>query len=91
MDSNVIVMSIGFTLASYSVVGNDVIQTLGTYLSSNKNRPWWVLWLFAGSILVATAISSSISYVRYLALPGFSRSATILFLLSFVSFSLLLQ
>ena len=49
-------MYVGFALASYSVVGNDVIQTLGTYLSSNKNRPWWALWLFAGTILVAALI-----------------------------------
>ncbi|MFL0782159.1 MAG: hypothetical protein AB8E74_09270 [Prochlorococcus sp.] len=29
---------IGFLLASYSVVANDSLQTLGTYLSSNRNR-----------------------------------------------------
>jgi hypothetical protein len=33
-----------------------VIQTLGTFLSSNEKRPWWVLFLFAGSILSATLI-----------------------------------
>ena len=49
-----IVMWIGFILASYSVVGNDVIQTLGTFLTSNEKRvPWYVLWLFAASILAA--------------------------------------
>ncbi|GAB4413132.1 MAG: hypothetical protein OHK0039_19770 [Bacteroidia bacterium] len=45
-------MITGFILASYSVVGNDVIQTLGTFLSSNEKRPWWVLWAYAASILV---------------------------------------
>ncbi len=44
-------MIVGFLFAAYSVVGNDVIQTLGTFLSSNKQRPWWVLWLFTSSIL----------------------------------------
>lgn len=48
-----IFMIIGFLLAAYAVVGNDAIQTLGTFLSSNSKRPWWVLWLFASSILVA--------------------------------------
>lgn len=41
----------GFILACYSIIGNDAIQTLGTFLSSNEKRPWWVLWIFAGSIL----------------------------------------
>jgi len=45
-------MVLGFSLAAYSVVANDAIQTLGTFLSSNSNRPWWVLWLFTGSILL---------------------------------------
>ena len=43
---------IGFVLASYAVVANDSIQTLGTFLSSNSKRPWWVLWLFASAILL---------------------------------------
>jgi len=51
-----IIMWLGFILAAYSVVGNDVIQTLGTFLASNEKRPWYVLWLFAGSILTATLV-----------------------------------
>ena len=43
---------IGFVLAAYAVVANDSIQTLGTFLSSNASRPWWVLWLFASAILL---------------------------------------
>ena len=31
-------MAIGFLLAAYSVVANDSLQTLGTYLSSNRQR-----------------------------------------------------
>ncbi len=54
---SLIVMWLGFILASYSVVGNDVIQTLGTFLTSNEKRvAWWKLWLFASSILAATLI-----------------------------------
>jgi len=43
---------LGFLLAAYAVVANDAIQTLGTFLASNSQRPWWLLWMFASSILV---------------------------------------
>ncbi len=46
-------MVAGFLLAAYAVVANDSIQTLGTFLSSNSHRPWWVLWIFASGILCA--------------------------------------
>lgn len=48
---------LGFCLASYSIVGNDAIQTLGTFLSSNSKRPWWVLWMFACTILVGVMVA----------------------------------
>ena len=44
---------IGFALASYSVIANDAIQTLGTFIRSNERKPWWMLWLFIAGILVA--------------------------------------
>ncbi|WP_300542808.1 hypothetical protein [Maricaulis sp.] len=47
---------VGFLIASYSIVANDAIQTLGTFLSSNARRPWWVLWLYACSIIVAVML-----------------------------------
>jgi len=56
MDPTFLIMWFGFILAGYSVVGNDSIQTLGTFLSSNEERPWYVLWLFAGSILAFTLL-----------------------------------
>ena len=53
--SSTLVMWLGFILASYSVVGNDVIQTLGTFLTSNeRTQRWYVLWGFAASIMLAT-------------------------------------
>lgn len=55
-------MYLGFTLAAYSVVGNDTIQTLGTFLSSNEKKKWWVLFAFAGSILAATLIYGYLQY-----------------------------
>lgn len=57
---------IGFSLAAYAVVGNDCIQTLGTFLSSNNHRPWWQLWLFAGSIMAITLIMGYMGLGSYL-------------------------
>lgn len=55
--STLIVMWLGFILASYSVVGNDVIQTLGTFLTSNEKRvKWYILWAFGASIMVAVLV-----------------------------------
>ena len=51
-----VLMLLGFSLAAYSVGSNDSIQTLGTLLSSNAHRPWWLLWLFTGSVLVVVAV-----------------------------------
>lgn len=62
MDYNMIIMWLGFILAGYAVVGNDSIQTLGTFLSSNEDRPWYLLWFFAGSILTATLVYGWYSY-----------------------------
>ena len=62
MDFFVVVMYLGFTMAAYSVVGNDTIQTLGTFLSSNERKKWWVLWLFAAGILTATLIYGFITH-----------------------------
>ncbi len=71
-------MIVGFLLASYSIAANDAIQTLGTFLSSNANRPWWVLWIFASAILVAVlgygwVIHGDESYGRLQAIPAPER------------------
>ncbi|MEM1380998.1 MAG: hypothetical protein AAGH41_10285 [Pseudomonadota bacterium] len=47
---------IGFAFAAYAVVGNDALQTLGTFINSNRERSWPVLFAFAGGILVATFV-----------------------------------
>ncbi|MDA1060200.1 MAG: hypothetical protein O3B47_00200 [bacterium] len=52
----VIAMWIGFALAGYSAISNDSIQTLGTFISSNKKTKWWILWLFIGGILSAVML-----------------------------------
>ncbi len=56
LTSSDIFMILGFLLSLYTCVSNDVIQALGTFLSSNQNRPFWVLWIFSGTILVLTFI-----------------------------------
>lgn len=55
-------MAIGFMFAAYSVVANDVIQTLGTFLSSNRERPWWILALYTGTILTIVLIYGWVQY-----------------------------
>ena len=51
-------MILGFLLAAYSVIGNDSIQTLGTYIASNQRIKWYWLWLFSSVILVFTLTAS---------------------------------
>ncbi len=46
--------AIGFIFAAYAVVGNDALQTLGTFINSNSRLHWSWLFLFAATILVAT-------------------------------------
>jgi phosphate/sulfate permease len=66
---------IGFLIAAYSVIANDVIQTLGTFISSNFKVKWWWLWLFAVGILSATLIygwyinDGDVSYGRLSNIP----------------------
>jgi hypothetical protein len=48
-----VAMWIGFGIAGYSAIANDSIQTLGTFLASNKHVRWWILWIFIASIMVA--------------------------------------
>lgn len=48
-----VIALVGFCLAAYAIVANDVIQTLGTFLSSNAKRPWVILWAYAATIIVA--------------------------------------
>ncbi|SDL78161.1 hypothetical protein SAMN05421823_10898 [Catalinimonas alkaloidigena] len=70
MEITTLVMYVGFLLSAYSVVGNDVIQTLGTFLSSNEKRPWYILWAYAAVILTVVvcwgwyAYGGDVSYGR---------------------------
>jgi len=45
----------GFLLAAYSVVANDSVQTLGTFIASNSQKfKWYYLWAGAASVLILT-------------------------------------
>ena len=57
-----IAMWVGFFFAAYSAIANDSIQTIGTFLASNADKKWWVLWLFIGGIFVLTVSYSWFTY-----------------------------
>jgi len=57
-----VAMWIGFAFAAYATVANDSIQSLGTFIESNRHRPWWLLWLFVGVIFLVTVTFSFIYY-----------------------------
>lgn len=55
MDPSLIFATIGFLLAAYAVIGNDSVQTLGTFIASNiRVFNWYWLWLGASAVLIAT-------------------------------------
>ncbi len=63
---------LGFLFAAYAVVGNDALQTLGTFINSNARLHWFWLFLFAGSILVATF---TVGWMLYDGDPSWGRLA----------------
>lgn len=55
MELTSLYMIIGFSLASYSVIANDSVQTLGTWIASNSKKfSWYTLWISASSVLLFT-------------------------------------
>ncbi|MDB9895803.1 MAG: hypothetical protein ACKVLD_07140 [Flavobacteriales bacterium] len=48
----------GFLFAAYAAIANDSIQTLGTFIASNQDKRWWVLWIFVGGIFFFTMFYS---------------------------------
>lgn len=71
----------GFLVAGYSAVANDSIQTLGTFLHSNRHRPWWHLWIWLSAVLAVTWVvgwathDGDMSWGR-LATKGFETAPT---------------
>lgn len=76
-----IAMWVGFIFAGYSAIANDSIQTIGTFLASNMDKKWWVLWLWIGGIFLITVAASfyiydgDVTYQR-LSSKGFSEAPT---------------
>lgn len=53
---------VGFCLAGFSVIANDSVQTLGTWIASNRdNFKWTTLWAAASTVLVATLVYGWVS------------------------------
>ncbi len=76
IDIHVVYATIGFLLAAYSVIGNDSVQTLGTFIASNiKVFKWYWLWLAASAVLIFTIAygwhvnDGDISYGRLAKIP----------------------
>ncbi len=65
---------LGFTLAAYSVVGNDALQTLGAFINSNRKLPWWALFLYAGTIL---AVVFYIGWLQFNGDPSWGRLSNV--------------
>ncbi len=55
-------MWLGFLFAAYAAVANDSIQSLGTFIESNKKKKWWTLWLYVGVIFLVTVTFSWIYF-----------------------------
>jgi len=70
---------LGFLLAGYAAIGNDSIQTIGTFIASNMHVPWWLLWIFIGGLFLLTvgyswwAYDGDVSYGRLLS-KGFAET-----------------
>jgi len=48
---------LGFGFAGYSVIANDSVQTLGTFMNSNQDVKWQWMWLAASVVLVFTLVT----------------------------------
>jgi len=63
----------GFLMASYAVIANDSAQTLGTFISSNRETKWYWKWLVMSIVLVATLtyawITGDVAHERLNSIP----------------------
>src|SRR5690606_19764415 len=74
-----IAMWIGLLTAAYATVSNVSVQSLGTFIESNKARKWYWLWLCVGTIFLAVVTFSfiyydgDVTYQRLLSADGKSK------------------
>ncbi|MAH60715.1 MAG: hypothetical protein CMF42_00215 [Legionellales bacterium] len=52
----------GFVVSAYSVIANDSLQTIGTFLASNRECKWWILWIYISTIFFVTLLFSWLTY-----------------------------
>lgn len=45
---------VAFIFAAYSAISNDSIQTLGSFIASNKEVHWFFKWCFVAGIFLGT-------------------------------------
>ena len=76
MDQLTLWMALGFLFAGYSVIANDSVQTLGTWIASNNQRfKWTTMWAAASAVLLWalwygwTVNGGDISYGRLNKIP----------------------
>ncbi|NDI98890.1 hypothetical protein GWA97_07365 [Flavobacterium sp. LaA7.5] len=73
-----IAMWIGFLTAAYATVSNDSIQSLGTFIESNQDKKWYILWIYVGTLFLITVTISwvifdgDVTYQRLLKPDGTS-------------------
>jgi len=63
----------GFLMAAYAVIANDSAQTLGTFISSNKESKWYLKWFVMSSVMVITLtyawLSGDVAHGRLNSIP----------------------
>ena len=63
----------GFLMAAYAVIANDSAQTLGTFISSNKESKWYLKWFVMSSVMVLTLtyawMSGDVAHGRLNSIP----------------------
>lgn len=87
MEFTQIYLLVGFLFAAYSVVANDSIQTLGTFLSSNSGIRWY--WLFIPAAVIMWVVllggwflnGGDLSFGRLASIP-FPQNITFLYALA---------
>jgi hypothetical protein len=57
-----VAMWVGVSLAAYSAVANDSIQTLGILMAASHGTKWYFLWIYSSSIFVGTVLFSFFMY-----------------------------
>ena len=63
MDITLVYTIIGFGLAGYSVIANDSIQTLGTFIASKKK--WFAWYILAGSASLVMIFALAWGWYNY--------------------------